>query len=271
MPNYVKRLYTQFKPENYNLTLTVDDKNLKFNGTVIITGNKVDKPSKRFVFHQKDLKIISATVQKEDKKQLLNIPIVRINTQNSLNEVRLHTKDLIYSGHYIIKINFEGKINNNLDGIYPGYFKDKKIKKTIIATQFESHHARQAFPCIDEPEAKATFDLSLITNKAYTVLANTPILTSKNNKNLQTVRFETTPPMSTYLLAFVIGELEYLETITKNKITIRSYSTPDKVQLTKFSIKVAQQILDFFSDYFQIDYPLKKLDLVALPDFNFKK
>ncbi len=268
MPNYVKRLFNQFHPEKYHLSITIDNQKMIFSGQVIITGKKTGRVNKRFTFHQKDLTISSATIDKLDKNNLVRVPISRINHHNTLNEIRLHSNDLIYPGNYQITMNFSGKINTGLNGIYQAFFKDNGVSKTIITTQFESHYARQAFPCIDEPEAKAIFSLNLTTDKNLTTLSNMPITKTKINDNLKIVNFEDTPPMSTYLLAFTVGELEYKEGKTKDGIVVRTYATPDKIKLTSYSIKIAIQALEFFSDYFKMPYPLQKLDMVAIPDFS---
>jgi aminopeptidase N len=222
----------------------------------------------RITFHQKELKITSATIVKQDKKGDKELPVKRINNQNSFDEVRLHVDDIIYPGNYTVTMEFEGKITKPMNGIYPCFFKHNGKDKKLIATQFESHHAREAFPCIDEPAAKATFDLTLETPASEIVIANTPVKTQKKAGKKLVTSFETTPKMSVYLLAFVYGEMGYQEATTKNGVVIRAYATPDKVALTPHGLHDAVKILEFFSDYFGVPYPLKKLDMVALPDFN---
>jgi puromycin-sensitive aminopeptidase len=162
-----------------------------------------------------------------------------------------------------------------MNGIYPCNFEEGGKKQKLISTQFESHHAREAFPCIDEPEAKATFDLTLLTPQDdLTVLANTPIKSQKpvmidkdpKKVKLETV-FETTPIMSTYLLAFVYGNVGYKQAKSSNGTIVRAYATPENVQHTDFCLDVAVKCLDFYEDYFGIKYPLAKYDMIALPDF----
>src|SRR5690606_38031872 len=128
-------------------------------------------------------------------------------------------------------------------------------------------HAREVFPCIDEPEAKATFDLKITAPKDEVVLANTPIKNTQTKGNSQIVSFETTPVMSSYLLAFVIGNLKYKQAKTKNGTVVRAFATPDKVDQVDFSLDVAVKCLEFYNEYFAIPYPLEKCDMVALPDF----
>ncbi len=263
MAKQVKRLFEQFAPENYKLELFPDRSTMLFKGNVTITGKKTGRPSNRLTFHQKDLTIIDVTIQQAGKP----IEVDRINTHKGFDEVRLHTKEMLRPGEYTIHLEFSGLITPPMNGIYPCLFEENGKKKQIIATQFESHYARQVFPCIDEPEAKATFDLTLHTPKGETVLANTPVKTQKAAKDITTTTFETTPIMSTYLLAFAYGEMKYKEAKTKAGTVVRTYSVPNKVDFTDFALDVAVKCLEFYNEYFGQPYPLKKCDMIALPDF----
>ncbi len=285
MGKKVKRLFEQFRPENYDLRLDVDRETMTFKGLVTIRGRKVGRPSRRITFHQKGLKIIKATIIKHDKKGERPVEIARINNQDSFGEVRLHSDGMVYPGEYTVIIEFKGEITRPMNGIYPCFFTHSGEDKQLVATQFESHHAREAFPCIDEPEAKATFDLTLVSPAGEMVIANTPIkeqkqyaskdggLTANNTKAgtttplYQVTTFETTPKMSTYLLAFVFGDLKYLEAKTKDGTLVRCYATPDNVKHTKFALDCAVKTLEFYNEYFDTRYPLAKCDFIALPDF----
>ncbi len=267
MGKKVTRLFSQFQPEKYALTLHPDRDKLTFTGSVVIEGKKVGRPSKRLTLHQKDLVITKAEIIKHQRSGDSEISISRINAHKSFDEVRLHSAEMIYPGQYTLKIQFKGTITRQMNGIYPCSFTFKGVPKILIATQFESHHAREAFPCIDEPEAKATFDLTLTSPVGDTVIANTPVKTQKVNKGLQETTFETTPKMSTYLLAFVFGKLGYTEATTKDGVKVRVYATPDNVPFTKFALSCAVKSLEFYNKYFDIPYPLEKCDLIALPDF----
>jgi len=268
MSQKVARLINQFSPDNYQLTLKIDPEKLTFEGQVKIKGKRSGKPSKRFTFHQKELKITNATILSHTKNGDQAIAVKRINNQNSLDEVRLHSDSLIVSGNYTIAMDFKGTITKPMNGIYPCFFKHNGEDKKLIATQFESHHAREAFPCIDEPEAKASYDLTLISPSGQTVLSNTPVKNQTESNGLVTSAFETTPKMSSYLLAFVIGDMDYMEATAKNGVKVSCYATPDQKDKLAFSVDVAVKSLEFFEDYFQIKYPLEKLDMVALPDFS---
>lgn len=266
MSKKVTRLLDQFVPAHYILSLHPDKKTMSFSGAVTITGKKVGRPSKRLTLHQKDLKI-TKTVLKRTDKQSKEIPVSRVNMHKNYDEVRLHADEMIYPGQYEIVLEFNGKITDPMNGLYPCRFTHDGKEKMLLATQFESHHAREVFPCIDEPAAKATFDLSLVSPKEEIVVANTPIKQQKTEGNLVFTSFETTPIMSSYLLAFVVGEMKHKEAKTKHGVTVRTYATPDKVNQTDFALDVAVRTLDFYDDYFAIPYPLEKCDMVALPDF----
>ncbi len=173
-----------------------------------------------------------------------------------------------------------------MHGLYPCFYEHEGKKKKLLATQFESHHAREVFPCVDEPEAKAIFDLTLTTPKRETVLSNTPIKKSSvfrgqesekeksfskltTDNRLMKTTFETTPRMSTYLLAFAVGEIHCSESKTQDGITMRTWATVAQPKsFTKFANDEAVKVLEFFTDYFQTPFPLKKLDQIALPDFE---
>lgn len=267
MGKKVTRLYEQFQPEHYDLALGIDQDGMTFSGTVTIRGKKVGRPSRRLTFHQKDLRIKSAKVIKHSRHGDAPVTINRLNAHSSYDEIRLHSDAMIYPGEYSVTMEFESEITRPMNGIYPCYFKQGGEQKMLIATQFESHHAREAFPSIDEPEAKATFDLTLTVPGGQTVIANTPIKSQQNKDKYQITSFETTPVMSTYLLAFVIGELEYREAKTADGTAVRTYATPDNVEHTEFALDVAVKCLEFYNKYFDIPYPLAKCDFIALPDF----
>jgi puromycin-sensitive aminopeptidase len=267
MVKKVKRMYQDFQPQHYIIDLKPNREAMNFAGSVIITGHKVSRPSQRLTLHQVDLKVTRAHVIFHDKKGDQEISIDRINHHKGFDEVRLHSKSTLYPGRYTISLDFKGKITKQMNGIYPCFFTYKGKAKQLLATQFESHHAREVFPCVDEPQAKATFDLILATPVKETVIANTPIKSQTKVKQTLVTEFETTPRMSTYLLAFVYGDMGFKEAKTKHGVQVRTYATPDNVEITSFALETAVKILDFYNDYFGIDYPLPKCDLVALPDF----
>lgn len=269
MSKRVRRLFASFVPKKYLLKLEPNPETLITTGSVKIDGQKIGRPSQRLTFHQNGLKITSATITRHDKKGSHQIAVTRINHQNTLHEVRLHTADMLYPGSYTVEMTFTGKVSSGMQGIYFSDYQVDGQPKRMVSTQFESHFARQGFPCIDEPEAKATFDLELISPIGQDVIGNMPAHEQREqNGRLHTV-FETTPVMSTYLLAFVFGELQYKAAKSKNGIDVRVWSTKaHRPESLDFALEVAVRGLDFFEEYFDTPYPLPKCDHVAIPDFS---
>ncbi|HSH18159.1 MAG TPA: M1 family metallopeptidase [Candidatus Saccharimonadales bacterium] len=270
MSKTVTRLFRSFQPAHYDISISLDRPNMRFSGTVTIEGRKVGRPAERLTFHQKYLKVTKASIIAKDKKGTREVPVVRINHHKSFDEVRLHTDTMLYPGEYTITMEFESSITPGMTGIYPCFFKHDGKDDALIATQFESHHAREAFPCIDEPEAKATFDLSLITEKGITVLGNTPAKTTEDvdDDRIKTT-FHTTPRMSSYLLAFVTGNLHSKSTRTNRGTDVSVWATvAQPLDALDFALDVSKRSIEFFEDYFDVPYPLAKADHVALPDFS---
>lgn len=271
MTKKVARLFEQFAPERYTLELDIDDQNLTFNGKVTVLGKTKGRPRQRITLHQKDLTVVSAEIVHIDKKgNRKKLTVDRINTHNSYDEVRLHTAEQIFPGKAEVTLEFKGNISDAMHGIYPCYFNHDGQEKKLIATQFESHHAREAFPCIDEPEAKAVFDLTLKTNDSQPiVLGNQPVKSATKEGSKTVTTFESSPIMSSYLLAFVTGEMHYKKAKTKSGVDIKTWATVNHpLDTLGYALDVSVKCVEFFEDYFGVAYPLPKLDHVALPDFS---
>ena len=252
----VPRLLDTFTPNYYNLTLDLTCAEEKeFSGTVIISGNST---SESILLHSKGLKIQSATIDNQPADVSFG----------EFDELRLSQPNL-ENGNHTIHINFSGTITDAMHGLYPCYFTHDGVKKQLFATQFESHHAREVFPCVDEPAAKAKYDLTLITLPGITVLGNMPVKSEEENGDSLTTTFEKTPRMSSYLLAFVIGELHKKSARTKSGVEVNVWATPAQNENTlDFALDIATRSIDFYDEYFGVKYPLPKSDHVALPDFS---
>ena len=252
----VPRLLDTFTPNHYNLTLDLTHAEEKeFSGTVIISG---DSTSESISLHSKGLTIQSATIDNQPAEVSFG----------EFDELRLSQPNL-ENGNHTIHINFSGNITDAMHGLYPCYFTHDGVKKQLFATQFESHHAREVFPCVDEPAAKAEYDLTLITRPEITVLGNMPVKSEEENGNSLTTTFEKTPRMSSYLLAFVIGELHKKSAHTKSGVEVNVWATPAQDENTlDFALDIATRSIDFYDEYFGVKYPLPKSDHVALPDFS---
>ena len=252
----VPRLLDTFTPNHYNLTLDLTRAEEKeFYGTVIISG---DSTSESISLHSKGLTIQSATIDNQPTDVSFG----------EFDELKLSQTNL-ENGNHTIHINFSGNITDAMHGLYPCYFTHDGVKKQLFATQFESHHAREVFPCVDEPAAKAEYDLTLITRPGITVLGNMPVKYEEENDNSLTTTFEKTPRMSSYLLAFVIGELHKKTARTKSGVEVNVWATPAQNENTlDFALDIATRSIDFYDEYFGVKYPLPKSDHVALPDFS---
>ena len=252
----VPRLLDTFTPNHYNLTLDLTRAEEKeFSGTVIISG---ESTGESISLHSKGLTIQSATIDNQPADVSFG----------EFDELRLSQPNL-ENGNHTIHINFSGTITDAMHGLYPCYFTHDGVKKQLFATQFESHHAREVFPCVDEPAAKAEYDLTLITRPGITVLGNMPVKFQKENGDSLTTTFEKTPRMSSYLLAFVIGELHKKSAHTKSGVEVNVWATPAQNENTlDFALDIATRSIDFYDEYFGVKYPLPKSDHVALPDFS---
>ena len=246
----MQRLYEQFIPTHYQITWNLTSaKGRTVSGTVTITGEQ--KNAEHIVLHAKDL-IISRLIVNDTDATF---------THGDDDELTIaHTG----SGEVTIAAEFSLALTDSMHGIYPCYYEVNGEKKELYATQFESHHAREAFPCIDEPEAKATFDVRLITNDTVT-LSNMPSVSHEGD----TTTFATTPRMSPYLLAFVTGDLHRKSAKTASGVEVNVWATPAQhTESLDFALDHAVKTIEFFDDYFGVPYPLPKSDHVALPDFS---
>lgn len=252
----VPKLLTNFIPAHYQLTLDLTQAmQHTFSGTVMISG---ESTGESISLHAKDLTIQSATIDSQPADV----------SYGEFDELRLTYSDLS-SGEHVVRIEFSGTITDAMHGLYPCYFTHDGVKKQLCATQFESHHAREVFPCVDEPAAKATYDVTLVTAPALTVLGNMPVTASSEKDGALTTTFATTPRMSSYLLAFVVGELHKKTARTTSGVEVSVWATPAQHEETlDFALDIATRSIDFYDEYFGVPYPLPKSDHVALPDFS---
>ena len=254
----VPRLFTLFEPSHYNLSLDLTRSiDREFSGSVEIQGTP--KTDGALSLHAKDLRIVKAWIGTEEVTPRLSGDILSIESAT------------IKAGDSLsIHMDFFGTITDGMHGLYPCYYEVDGEKKELLATQFESHHAREVFPCVDEPEAKATFDLRLTVKDTPVTLSNMPLVTT-NEMDGDVVEhiFETSPRMSSYLLAFVTGDLHRKTATTKNGTEVSVWATKAQpANSLDFGLDIAVKSIEFFNDYFDTPYPLPKADHVALPDFS---
>ena len=245
-----------FVPEHYDLFLDLNRANKTFSGKVTITG---EAKAEKISLHQKDLTIEAVEVAGQARPFTLD-------NENEALYVELET-----AGPVQVTLTYTGKITDNMTGIYPSYYTVDGVKKEIISTQFESHFAREAFPSVDEPEAKATFDLALKFDQAEGELAlsNMPEIDVENRKATGIWKFERTPRMSSYLLAFAAGDMQGITAKTKNGTLVGVYATKaHPASNLEFALDIAVRSIEFYEEYYGVKYPIPQSLHVALPDFS---
>ncbi len=245
-----------FIPSNYHLNLTINRHTETIDGEVTIIGTSSQPLIRLDAVAMKINQVtIDQTVCKDfsyDGKTLA----VKLQERQIGTELRL-------------AILFSATINHNMEGCYSSTYNYNGTERKIVTTQFESHFAREAFPCVDEPAAKASFTLNLRVSDLDSddvVLANTPLVERDGNL----FEFAPTPKMSTYLLAWVIGPFKSITAENKSGIKVTSYCALNQPSAAlEFANETAVRALDYYEKRFNKPYPLAKLDQVALPDFEF--
>ncbi len=266
MPNPY-RLDPSFEPIAYSLVIEPDLKRFAFTGSVSVT-LKAAKPFSEITLHAIELKIKHAKVRVNGSSAW--IAAERIGYEERYETATLRFPESVPASEGVeLELDFSGLINDKMHGLYRTAYEVKGKKHWGAATQFEATDARRMFPCWDEPARKATFELTLRVPKDLVALSNMPAVGRKAlpGGKLKEVRYEPTPRMSTYLLAFVIAHLESVEDTKRGEVPIRIWTTPGKKEQGRFALEVGRHALDYFARWFSIPYALPKLDMVALPDF----
>ncbi|TMS23086.1 Puromycin-sensitive aminopeptidase [Larimichthys crocea] len=261
------RLPTDVYPVNYGLCLKPDLIDFTFEGKLEALV-EVTQATHQIVMNCADIDIITASFVPQGGEE---INATGFNYQNEDEKVTLSFPSALQKGSGTLKIDFVGELNDKMKGFYRSKYTTSagEIRYAAV-TQFEATDARRAFPCWDEPAIKATFDIALIVPKDRVALSNMNVIDRKpypDDENLVEVKFATTPIMSTYLVAFVIGEYDYVESQSSDGITVRVYTPVGKAEQGKFALEVATKTLPFYKDYFSVPYPLPKIDLIAIADF----
>src|SRR5271166_2707544 len=256
---HAQRLPQTVQPEHYKLTLTPDLKAATFSGAEFIDVS-LSEPTDHITLNAVEIVFDSVSVTVGGKEQKAAVSLDKEKEQATFT-----FPATLPAGKATLAIHYTGILNNELRGFYLS----KTAKRNYAVTQFESTDARRAFPSFDEPAFKAVFDISLMVDADDTAISNGEIIsdTSGPAASKHTLTFATTPKMSTYLVAFLVGDFQ-CTTGESDGVRIRSCATPDKVTLTPYSVDIAKYALHYYNSYFGIPYPLKKLDMIALPDFE---
>ncbi len=250
-------------PETYEITVRPDFETFVFTGEEVIFMS-VQKPAVVLTMHSLHLEITDAYWISGKQR----IAPTKISYDLKKETASFHFAKKI-KGNGKLYLSFRGILNDALHGFYKSSYTHKKKTHYIATTQFEATDARRAFPCFDEPAHKAIFDVTMIVPSHMAAISNTVESSSSHHSpGHKIVKFASTPKMSTYLLAFIVGDFEKIQSKSKNGTIVRIFTPPGGTKHGKFALDVAKRGLDFLNDFFAIKYPLPVLDMIAIPDFS---
>jgi puromycin-sensitive aminopeptidase len=252
-------------PSHYDIEIEPDVVQASFKGSVGIDV-EVAEPTAEIVLNAIDLELHEVTVTVGDE-----VRSAAVLLDDRTERATLTLDSEIPAGPARITIGFTGSLNDDLRGFYRSVYKtDDGIEKTIATTQFEATDARRAFPCWDQPDFKATFTVTLIVEDGLMAISNAAeVFREELDSGKVRVTFARTMKMSTYLVAYIVGELEATESLDVDGTPLRIIAPPGNGHLTSFALDMGAHCLRFFSSYYDIPYPGDKLDMVAIPDFSF--
>jgi len=257
------RLPRTVEPVAYRMEIEPNVASATFSGTVAID----------VVVHEAVAEIVlnAAELAVSDVEVLLadgSIVACSVTFDDELEQVAFRPSQELPAGPCTVSCRFTGALNDKLRGFYRStYTAQDGETQTIATTQFESVDARRCFPCFDEPDRKAVFEIALIVDPDVDAISNSPVVGVDQVGEKRRIRFSPTMKMSTYLVAFVVGKLEATETVDVGGVPLRVVATPGKRHLGQFALEVGAFALRFFTEYFNVPYPGEKVDLVAIPDF----
>jgi puromycin-sensitive aminopeptidase len=257
------RLPRHVRPVRYDLRLEPDLATLTFTGDETIT-LEIQEPTAEVVLNAVDLAFGEATLANARGESLRGTPVV----DEAAERCRITFPSQIAPGTWRLRLAFTGTLNDKLRGFYRSSYKDPTGEARLMAaTQFEATDARRAFPCWDEPAFKAVFAVTLVIDPKLTAVSNTSIVGERVERGRKIVTFADTMKMSTYLVAFVVGELEATDAVMVGRAPVRVWCVPGKRHLAAFGHEIGVASLRFFEEYYGLPYPSDKLDLLAIPDF----
>ncbi|HVO92430.1 MAG TPA: M1 family metallopeptidase, partial [Terriglobales bacterium] len=259
------RLPSTVTPERYELRLTPDLTRWTFAGEERVA-IRVHEPVREIVLNAAELEIQSAAVRQASGKILKG----SVALDGDKEQATLSFTEMIAPGTCALELGFSGILNDKLHGFYRSIYKNPAgEEKPLASTQFESTDARRAFPCWDEPALKAVYQITLAVDEKLTAISNARVVREAvlGGTGKKEVVFADTIKMSTYLVAFIVGEFEATEPVTAAGVPLRVCAVPGKKRLAGFAVDIGKASLEHFAGYYGIPYPGDKLDLIAIPDF----
>ena len=259
------RLTRRVLPTRYDLVIETDADATRFTGEVTIDLD-VAEPTTTVVLHAKELDVELVGLAVDGGPVAAELAVDAPNERISV----VAAKELEV-GPAALRLRFSAPVSSGLLGYYRSSYTDADgVPRVLAATQFEAPHARRAFPCFDEPEFKAVFVMRLVVADGLLAISNGPEVGRESlGDGRVRVTFAPTIPMSTYLVAWVVGPLELTPPVDAGGVQVRVAHVPGKEHLTAFALDIGTFAIRFFADYYSIPYPGEKCDLVALPDFSF--
>ncbi|XP_064598635.1 puromycin-sensitive aminopeptidase-like isoform X2 [Liolophura sinensis] len=259
-----QRLPTDVVPVNYDIRLEPNLKTFVFKGSEKIDV-QVNKPTSKIVINSADIEIQAASYQAAGASDKVD---AKVDFSVEDETVTFTFPADLQAGKGTLSLDFTGELNDKLKGFYRSKYEVDGEERYAAVTQFEATDARRAFPSWDEPAIKATFDITLVVPESKVALSNMPVISETKENGLKVVKYSKTPVMSTYLIAFVVGEYDYVEAKDADGVLVRVYTPVGKKTHGQFALDVAVKTLPFYKEYFKIAYPLPKIDLIAIADFS---
>lgn len=258
------RLSGDVIPMVYNLEIFIDmgDDNYSGNVTIdVITS----QPTNWILLHVVQLDITRVSVR--NNSQNIDVENIFIYNPNELCVIRTR-ETLQKHQRYAISLQYRGKMRNDLSGLYTSYFNDGEVIHKVASTFFSPISARSAFPCFDEPKYKANFTLTLTHSKQYHALSNMPAKSITYSDNLVTTSFYTSLKMSTYIVCWVVSNFSYIELKSPSNPVQRAWGPRNFTKNLQYGLDITGKLLKFYENYFNISYPLTKLDTFAIPNLG---
>ena len=259
-PASAHRLPKTVVPSHYEIHLTPDLATGSLTGRETITV-QLTEPTASITLNAVDLEFRETAVIVGTERHP-----ARVSLDPAAETATLTVDETLPAGEARLEITYAGKIRDDIRGLY----RTRTAARSYATTQFQATYARMAFPCFDEPAFKATFDLTVVVDAGDTAISNGRIVsdTPGPGPGKHTLRFSTSPRMSTYLVALAVGDFECVEG-GADGIPIRVCAVPGKKELGRYALRVAEHVLPEFNRYYGIPYPFGKLDMVALPDYEW--